>query len=317
MGGASLGYGLKFDLPDVKGLEDYTPPLNTRVLARDGSTIASFGQQRRILIAYRDIPRDFERALVSVEDSSYYRHNGIDLRGIARAAWHDLTTLSLEQGASTLTQQLARGLFLTPDKTARRKLQEMLLAIEIERNYTKQEILRLYCNQVYIGHGFYGIEAASRNYFGKPARELDLPQAALLAGIIQRPEGLSPLRNPDRALRRRNHVLTRMAEEGYLTREQAEAAHRAPLALAPKRESSEAAPYFVEEVRRWLQPKFGEEGVYQSGLEVRTTLDTRLQTLADRAMDSGLRQLDKRQGWRGVSAHVRKDQSPDAWESPS
>ncbi len=315
--GASLGYGLKFDLPDVKKLEDYTPPLSTRVLARDGSTIASFGGQRRTLIPYSDIPKVFEHALVAVEDSDFYRHSGIDVRGILRAAWYDLTTLSLEQGASTLTQQLARNLFLKPDKTVRRKFQEMLLAFEIEREYTKQEILRLYCNQVYMGHGRYGLEAASRFFFGKPARELTLPEAALLAGLIQRPEALSPIRSPDRALKRRNHVLERMVDEGYITRRLCRDAQKEPLGISPHQETADLAPYYVEEVRRLLYAKLGEESLYQGGLEVRTTLDPRLQAEANRSVEEGLRELDKRHGWRGVASRVPAGRDPAGWEPPS
>ncbi len=318
--GVTLGYGLKFDLPDVKKLENYAPPLSTRVLARDGTPLASFGEQRRTLVPYKDIPRVFEQALIAVEDSNFYHHSGIDFRGILRAAWHDLTNLTLEQGASTLTQQLARNLFpdvLKPEKTAHRKFQEMLLAFEIERRYTKQEILRLYCNQVYMGHGRYGIEAASRFYFGKPAKEMTLPEAALLAGLVQRPEGLSPFRHPERAQKRRNHVLDRMAEERFIRPATARDAQREPLRLSTLRESADFAPYFVEEVRRLMQAKFGDENLYQSGLEVRTTLDPRLQGLANAAMDLGLRELDKRQGWRGVKVRVPPGQSPETWDPPS
>ncbi len=319
-GGAALGYGLNLDLPDVAKLENYTPPLSTRVMARDGSPLASFGEQRRMLIASRDIPKVFEQALIAVEDSNFYHHSGIDFRGILRAAWYDVSHLTLGQGASTLTQQLARNLFpdvLKPEKTARRKIQEMLLAIEIERRYTKQEILRLYCNQVYMGHGRYGIEAASRFYFGKPAKDVTVGEAALLAGVIQRPEGLSPFRNAERASKRRNHVLDRMAEEGYLSPARAKAAQREPLRLSPWRESADLAPYFVEEVRRHLQAKYGDESLYRSGLEVRTTLDPRLQSLANAAMDAGVRELDKRQGWRGVKVRVPEGASPETWEPPS
>ena len=318
--GAVLGYGLKFDLPDVAKLEDYTPPLSTRVLAREGTPLASFGEQRRVLIPYGDIPKVFEQALIAVEDASFYRHSGIDVQGIARAAWYDLTHLTLEQGASTITQQLARNLFpdvLRPEKTAHRKFQEMLLAFEIERRYTKQEILRLYCNQVYMGHGRYGIEAASRYYFGKPAKGMTLPEASLLAGLVQRPEGLSPFRHPDRAVRRRNHVLDRMADEGFIRPSTAAAARKEPLGLAAQRETADVAPYFVEEVRRLMQAKYGDESLYQAGLEVRTTLDPRLQKLANAAVDFGLRELDKRQGWRGVKARVPPGASPETWEPPS
>jgi penicillin-binding protein 1A len=317
VGGVALGVGLQTDLPDVKSLENYTPPLNTRVLAADGSPIASFGEQRRMLVAYKDIPKVFEQALVSVEDANFYHHNGIDLQGIARAVWHDVTSMSFEEGASTLTQQLARNLFLKPDKTMHRKLQEMKLAMEIERHYSKQEILTLYCNQVYMGHGRYGVEAASRYYFGKPAREMSLPEAALLAGLIQRPESLSPFRNAERAIRRRNHVLDRMVDAGYLTRAAATAAQRVTLAATHAQESVDLAPYFAEEVRRAIQTKFGEEAVYQAGLEVRTTLDPKLQTIANAALDSGLRALDKRQGWRGGRVQIPKDADPYAYAPPS
>lgn len=319
--GAMLGSGLWFDLPDVKRLEDYTPPLSTRVLARDGSALASFAEQRRILLEYRGIPKVFEQALIAVEDANFYRHSGIDARGILRALWRDVTTLSLEQGASTLTQQLARNLFpgvVNPsEKTLRRKIQEAMLAIEIERNYSKQEILQLYCNQVYMGHGRYGLEAASRFFFGRTARELTLPQAALLAGVIQRPEALSPIRNPERARKRRNHVLDRMVEEGFLREAAARDAQRAPLGLDLARENAALAPYFVEEVRRYLQARYGGEAVYQSGLEVRSTLDPSLQETANRAVDHGLRLLDKRQGWRGAPSRVPAGESPDTFRPPS
>ncbi len=317
LGGVALGHGLKLDLPDVEGLDRYTPPLNTRVLARDGATIGSFGEQRRTLLAQKDIPKVFLQALVAVEDANFYEHGGIDVKGIARAAWHDLTTMSFEQGASTLTQQLSRNLFLKPDKTPRRKLQEMMLAMQIEQRYSKDEILRMYCNQVYMGHGRYGLEAASEFYFGKRAAELDLAESALLAGLIQRPEGLSPFKNPDAAVRRRGHVLDRMVASRAITQQQADVANRSPLALSPRHDATDIAPYFVEEVRRALQAKYGEEGIYQGGLEVRTGLDVRLQRAANGAVDKGLRQLDKRQGWRGRIDKVAAGQRPESWASAS
>lgn len=317
LGGAAAGASLRFDLPDVRALADFKPPLATRVLARDGNPLASFGEQRRILLRYADIPKHFEHALIAVEDKNFYRHGGVDLAGIARAAWHDLKTMSLEQGASTITQQLARNLFLQPDKRWRRKLQELLLALEIEKQYSKQEILEMYCNQVYMGHGRYGLEAAARFYFGKTARELDLPEAALLAGLIQRPETLSPFRDPDRARRRRNHVLERMLEEGYIRRGEAERAQRAPIRLAPASEDPSLASYFVEEVRRWLRDRFGDEAVYQGGLEVRTTLDVGLQQIANRAVEWGLRELDRRRGWRGRLPRVPAGADPATWQAPS
>lgn len=317
IGGAALAHGLKLDLPDVEALDRYTPPLNTRVLARDGATIGSFGDQRRTLLAQKEIPKNFLQALVAVEDSHFYEHGGIDYKGIARAAWHDLTTMSFQQGASTLTQQLSRNLFLKPDKTPRRKLQEMLLAMEIEQRYSKDEILHMYCNQVYMGHGRYGLEAAAQFYFGKHAPELDLPEAALLAGLIQRPEGLSPFRNADAAVRRRNHVLERMVAEKDITSAEADVAKRAPLVLSARRDSTEIAPYLVEEVRRALQAKYGEDGIYQGGLEVRTGIDVALQRIANSSVELGLRQLDKRQGWRGRIDKVGAGQTPESWASAS
>ncbi len=317
LGGLALGHGLKLDLPDVEALDRYTPPLNTRVLAREGTTIGSFGEQRRTLLAQRDIPKVFLQALVAVEDSNFYEHGGLDFKGIARAAWHDLTTMSFQQGASTLTQQLSRNLFLKPDKTPRRKVQEMLLAMEIEQRYSKDEILRMYCNQVYMGHGRYGLEAAAQFYFGKHAVDLDLPESALLAGLVQRPEGLSPFKNPEASLRRRGHVLGRMVAEGEITPEQADAAKQAPLVLSPRHDAKDVAPYFVEEVRRALQARYGEEGIYQGGLEVRTGIDVDLQRIANRAVDHGLRQLDKRQGWRGRIGKVGDGEEPETWVSPS
>ena len=315
VGGAAIGHGLKGDLPDVEALDRYTPPLNTRVLARDGATIGSFGEQRRTLLAQKDIPKVFLQALVAVEDSNFYKHGGIDLKGIARAAWHDLTTMSFEQGASTITQQLSRNLFLKPDKTPRRKVQEMLLAMDIEKRYSKDEILRMYCNQVYMGHGRYGLAAAAEYYFDKHAPELDLSESALLAGLIQRPEGLSPFRNPEASIKRRAHVLERMVAEGDITPQQAEQAKRAPLVLSSHHDAADIAPYFVEEVRRAIQAKYGEEGIYQGGLEVRTGLDIKIQRAANTAVDAGLRQLDKRQGWRGRIDKVGAGQAPEDWAS--
>ncbi len=317
IGGVALGHGLRLDLPDVEALDRYTPPLNTRVLARDGATIGSFGDQRRTLLSQREIPKVFLQALVAVEDSHFYEHGGIDLKGIARAAWHDLTTLSFQQGASTLTQQLSRNLFLKPDKTPRRKLQEMLLAMEIEKRYSKDEILRMYCNQVYMGHGRYGLEAASQFYFGKHAPELDLAESALLAGLIQRPEGLSPFRNPDASLKRRSHVLERMVAEGNISQQQADEANKERLELSTRRDATEIAPYLVEDVRRALQARYGEDGVYQGGLEVRTGIDVTMQRIANQAVERGLRQLDKRQGWRGRMDKVPAGQTPETWASAS
>ncbi len=316
LAGGGFGYFLRLDLPRVEALEDYTPPLATRLYARDGSLLASFAEEQRVYLPYEQIPEVFRKAVVAAEDARFFQHAGLDLRGIARALWRDVREMRLAEGASTITQQLARGLFLHPRKLWRRKLQEIFLAIEIERRYSKEEILALYCNQVYTGHGRYGVEAAARFYFGKPARELTLPEAALLAGVLRRPESYSPLRDPERSLARRNYVLSRMEELGFVTREQAEAARRQPLQLAARQPGRQLAPYFVEEVRRMLQARLGEASVYRAGLEVRTTLDPQLQTAAERAIEWGLRRLDKRRGWRGVQARVPQGADPETWEAP-
>ena len=317
IGGAALGTFLRFDLPDVRALEDYRPPLMTRVVASDGTVLDTFAEQRRILIDYDEIPAVFRDALVASEDASFFKHTGLDFKGILRAAWNDLRSWRLAQGASTLTQQLARNLFLHPEKTPRRKLQEALLALEIERQYAKEEILRFYCNQVYMGHGRYGLEAAARFYFGLPARELSLGQAATLAGLLQRPEALSPKRHPERALERRNHVLRRMVENGSLDAEHAAAAQALPLdETAGRDDRGDLAPYFVEEVRRWLQARYGSSDLYTGGLTVRTTLDPRLQEVANEALAFGLSELDRRRGWRGVPARVPAGSDPAQWEAP-
>ena len=314
--GLALGVYLRLDLPAVEALENYTPPLQTRVLAADGAAVGSFGGERRTLVPYERIPDTFRNALVSIEDNDFFRHPGVDLSGIARALWRDMAHMKFEQGASTLTQQLARNLFLTRDKKLHRKVQEAMLAVEIERRYTKQEIFRLYANQVYMGHGRYGVEAAARYYFDKSISDVTLPEAALLAGIIQRPEGLSPFRRPDRAVKRRNLVLARMRQEGYLSDAEASAAMAAPLVLSTQHDADNLAPYFVEEVRRWLQKTFGDAALYEQGLEVHTTLDRRLQTLANGALEQGLRVLDKRQGWRGAVGHVPPGADAESYAPP-
>jgi penicillin-binding protein 1A len=292
--GAGLGFFFGRDVADVRALEEYSPPVMSRILAADGTPLAAFARQRRILIEREEIPPRFAEALIATEDSRFYSHTGIDHVGVLRAAWVDLRSRRLSQGASTLTMQLARLLYLNRERTLGRKIREALLAMEIERNFSKEEILTLYCNQVYMGHGRYGLEAASRFYFDKSAGRLDLAEAALLAGIVQRPEGLSPLRHPEKARSRRDHVLDRMAQEGYITREEARAAKAAPVTVAERREPRGEAPWFVEEVRRWLKKRYGDEEIYARGLEVRTTLDPRLQEIANRAVAGGLRNLSKK-----------------------
>lgn len=315
--GATVGTFLRFDLPDVRGLEDYQPPEMTRVLDREGEPYAAFAEERRLSLDFGEIPQTFQQALIAAEDSEFLTHPGVDVKGIARAVLRDVLERRKAQGASTLTQQLARNLFLHREKTFRRKAQEALLALEIERRYSKEEILRFYANQVYMGHGRYGLEAAARHYFAKPARELTLAESATLVGLLPRPEGYSPLKSPERAKERRDYVLRRMAEEGYVDEATARATMELPIELPPTRGIEEEAPFFTEEVRRWLQERYGATGVYQEGLVVRTTMDRELQAVAERAVENGLRALDKRQGWRPDDVRrVPEPEVPETWESP-
>jgi penicillin-binding protein 1A len=305
--GSSTGYLLTTDIPEVTRLEDWKPPVVTVLYADDGSPAYQYGGEKRILVDFKGIPASFVNGIISTEDSRFYHHFGVDPMGTARALFTDITHLKKKEGGSTLTQQLAKMLFLKPDKTFRRKIQEAILAMQIEKTYTKQEILVFYCNQMYLGHGRYGVETASRFYFGKPAREMTLAQSALLAGLVQRPEAYSPLRNLKLAISRRNHVLERMAEERYILPEDARAAEGEKFEAIQPREESEMAPYFVEEVRRYLDRVYGEVALYQEGLEVYTTLDPSLQKAANEAISRGLRAVDKRQGFRPIRDNVLRD----------
>jgi len=315
--GSALGWFLTFDIPEVTRLQDWKPPVVTTLYSGDGSVLHQFGAEKRIVVGLDQVPQAFIDGLVATEDSHFYDHVGVDPWGIARAIVKDVIHLKKAQGGSTLTQQLARSLFLKPEKTWRRKLQEMVLALQIEKSFTKNEILTFYVNQVYMGHGRYGIEAAARWYFGHPAKELSLADAALLAGLVQRPEAYSPIRSPDRAMARRNHVLHRMVQEHKLQRDAASAAVKEPVSVAKVQEEEALAPYFVEEVRRYLDATYGEVALYQEGLEVHTTLDPDLQGAADEAMFRGLRALDKRRGWRGGLPNViREGGDPATWSHP-
>jgi penicillin-binding protein 1A len=316
--GSVFGYVLTFDIPEVRQLQDWKPPVVTTLYSADGQILYQFGAEKRIVVGVDQIPKSFLDALIATEDSHFYNHMGIDPWGIARAIVTDVIHFRKAQGGSTLTQQLARSLFLKPDKTLRRKLQEMVLALQIEKAFTKSEILAFYCNQVYMGHGRYGVEAASEFYFGKPAKEMTLEESALLAGLVQRPESYSPVRAPELAKTRRNHVLTRMVQEGKLSKPDADAAIAKPVVVAKIAEEDNIAPYFVEEVRRYLDAKYGEEVLYKEGLEVHTTLDPVMQRAANQGVSDGLRTLDKRQGFRPIKENVLKEKGdPATYTHPS
>jgi penicillin-binding protein 1A len=296
LGGALVGVFLAFesDLPQVTSLEEFQPNIITQVFAADGSTLGEFAIEKRVVVEFRDIPPVLRNAIVAVEDADFWKHIGINPWRIPGAALANVRSGRRGQGFSTLTMQLTRLLFLTPEKTYERKIKEIILAFQIEKNFTKEEIFTLYCNQIYFGHGNYGVEAASRFLFGKPVKDLTLPEAALLAGIPQNAPRLSPIHHPDRALARRNHVLERMAEEKYISREEADAARGEPLGLRLRKDPPSIAPHFLEEVRKYLEREYGSQRIYQGGLRVDTTLDPAMQRAAVRALRDGLLSLDRR-----------------------
>ncbi len=313
-------------MPRVDGLAEYTPPTITRLLDREGRAFATYASERRVLLAEDEIPEPLRQAVLAAEDANFLGHGGVDAQGVVRAALSNALE-GTRQGGSTLTMQLARKLYLTPEKTWRRKIEEALLSVEIEKNFSKQQILTLYCNLMYLGHGNYGMAAAARAYFGKGVGELTLPETATLAGILQRPSAYSPYRRPDLVLQRRDYVLRRMLEERYIDRDQMDAALAAPLVVLPEQPESEEAPYFAEEVRRYLAERLGSDALLHQGLEVRTTLDPAMQAAAEAAVRHGLTRLDHRKGWRGplqrltgvdlesqrLPSWTRIDTRPGAW----
>lgn len=292
------------DLPQVGQLETYRPVSTTELYDIHGRTIGSFALQRRVVSSYSDFPKVLLEALISTEDKDFYRHWGVNVWRIAGAAYRDIESRGKVQGASTLTMQLARNLFLSPDRSFRRKIEEALLAIQIERRFTKEQILTLYANQIYLGHGVYGFEAASEFYFSKPAKQLTLPEAALIAGLPKSPALYSPINHPDRALHRRNLVINAMLEDGKITAHQADDARNAPLGLKIAPDPNSVAPYFVEEVRRYLENKYGTDQVHEGGLRVYTSLDVDLQRAATAAVLDGLAAYERRHGWRGHLENV-------------
>jgi penicillin-binding protein 1A len=309
--GALLGAGgfyLAFlrDLPDLRSVDDYRPPLASRVYDRNGVQIGEFFRERRRLTPLEEIPEHVIDAFVAGEDSTFFEHAGLDFQAILRAAWRNLLAGGKVEGASTITQQTVKGLLLTPERTYRRKIREMILARELEQHFSKREILFLYLNQIYFGHGAYGIGQAARAYFDKTPAELTISEGAQLAGLPKAPSRYSPFANPDRAEQRRRYVLRRMLEDGLIDAE----AHARALAEVPVLRDAEtpdsvaAAAYFTEEVRRRLFDELGGAAVLEGGLTVETTLDAELQKAAVQAVQHGLRDLDQRQGFRGPLRHV-------------
>lgn len=294
-----VGVAAAIHMPRVETITEFTPTLITELYDRDGDVFATYARERRMMIEEGQIPEVVEQAVVAAEDGNFYRHGGIDAVGVVRAATANLRRGERFSGASTITMQLARMLYLSREKKWRRKIEEAFLAVELEKSLTKQQILTLYCNLVNLGHGRYGVEAASRYFFNKPASELELVEAATLAGIIQRPSDYSPYRRPDMVTTRRNYVLERMTAEGYITREELVAAKAEPLLVVRQGPREDFAPYFAEEVRQHLEAEFGATRMYEGGLQVATTLDRGAQRAAEKALRDGLLRLDHQRGFRG------------------
>ena len=298
--GATAGLLLVYttDLPQVEQLEHYRPSSITELYDDQERIIGSFALQRRVVANYGDFPPLLREALISIEDKDFYRHWGVNVWRIAGAAYRDSESGGKVQGASTLTMQLARNLFLSPDRSFRRKIEEALLAIQIEHRFTKEQIFTLYANQIFLGHGAYGFEAASEYYFSKPAKQLTLEEAALLAGLPKAPGLYSPINHPDRAIKRRNLVINAMLEDGKINAQQAIDARNQPIQLKLQHDPNSLAPYFVEEIRRYLENKYGADQVHEGGLRVYTSLDMDLQRAATHAVLDGLAAYERRHGWK-------------------
>ncbi|MGA9304462.1 MAG: PBP1A family penicillin-binding protein [Candidatus Sulfotelmatobacter sp.] len=317
--GATTGLLLVYttDLPQVEALEAYRPSSITELYDDHGRVIGSFALQRRVVAGYDDFAPVLRDALVSIEDKDFYRHSGINFWRIVGAAYRDIESGGKVQGASTLTMQLARNLFLSPDRSFHRKVQEAMLAVQIERRFTKPQIFALYANQIFLGHGVYGFEAASEFYFSKPARQLTLTEAALLAGLPKSPAYYSPINHPDRAMKRRNLVINAMLEDGKITAAQAEDARSSLIVLHLAHDPNSLAPYFVEEIRRYLENKYGADQVHEGGLKVYTSLDVDLQNAANQAVLDGLATYERRHGWQGhLENVVAEGTAIDKYEHP-
>ena len=320
---AGLLFVYTSDLPEIRALETYRPTVVTEVYADDGQMVGSFALQRRILMTFEQAPKVLFSAVTAIEDQHFVDHWGIDFPRIAGAAFRNLLKRRITGGASTITMQLAGNLFLDrSDRSFRRKMQEMLLALQIERRYTKPQIFTMYLNQVYLAHGNYGFAAASQFYFGKLVTDLQLHEAALLAGMVNGPK-FSPLTNPAAALARRNLVLHRMAEEGKISSVEETAARKLPLGLHIQYPRNDLAPYFFEDVRKYLESTYGTEAVHERGLRVYTTLNVAMQRVANQAIRDGLHSYERRHAWRGNLPNILRDNlgtlasyEDDDWRRP-
>ncbi|HRO01611.1 MAG TPA: transglycosylase domain-containing protein, partial [Nitrobacter sp.] len=301
---AGLIWHFSQDLPEYSQLQNYEPPVMTRVHASDGSLLGEYAKERRLYLPIQAVPKLVINAFLAAEDKNFYEHGGIDYQGMARAALlyaQNYGTNKRPQGASTITQQVAKNFLLTNEVSFTRKIKEALLAMRLERTYSKDKILELYLNEIYLGLGAYGIAAASLVYFDKSVNELSVAEAAYLAALPKAPSTLHPVKNRERAIERRDYVVDRLLENGWVNQADAEKAHKQPLIVTGRSSGAHtfAGEYFAEEVRRDLFERYGEEKLYGGGLSVRTTLDPELQVMARKTMANGLVTYDEAQGWRG------------------
>ncbi len=296
---------LSEDLPKITSLSDYRPPVVTTVFSDDNRKIAEFCRERRIVIPLDQMPRMLLEAFVAAEDARFYLHKGVDLVSIVRAFFKNIEAGAIVQGGSTITQQVTKSFLLTPERSYERKIKEAILAYRIDKALTKDDILFLYLNQIYLGHGAYGVEAAAENYFGKSVKDLNLAECAMLAGLPQAPSRYSPFKHAELARQRQIYVLNRMVAEGYITNLQATEAINTELDIKPRKNwYIEEVPFFTEHVRRYIEKTYGEETLYREGLQIYTTVNIEMQKTARAQMEKGLRALDKRQGYRGPVGHL-------------
>ncbi|WP_320044053.1 PBP1A family penicillin-binding protein [uncultured Desulfobacter sp.] len=303
---------LSQDLPQINTLNDYRPAIVTNVFSDDGRKIGEFYKERRIVIPLSDMPANLLNAFVAAEDSRFREHPGIDVKSIVRAFIKNFKAGTIVQGGSTITQQVTKSFLLTPEKTYERKLKEAILAYKIEKKLSKDEILFLYLNQIYLGHGAYGVEAASENYFGKHVKDLTLAECALLAGLPQAPSRYSPFRHPELARQRQVYTLNRMKEEGMISNLEATEALNAQLDIKPRKNwFIERVPCYTEHVRRYVEKKYGKDMLYTQGLSIHTAVNIELQKIAQSAVKKGLLDLDKRCGYRGPVKNISALQVED------
>ncbi|HUJ16618.1 MAG TPA: PBP1A family penicillin-binding protein [Nitrospirota bacterium] len=312
---ALLFYVLSFNLPTVESLKDYKPSPGTTIYAEDGRVLGRVQIEKGTYVPITRVPKFMKDALLATEDPRFYQHSGIDYRGILRAALKNIISVRVAQGGSTITQQLTKVVFLSPERKITRKIKEIILARRLEKELDKDEILELYLNKVYFGHGAYGVQMAAKTYFGKNIWEVNQAEAALLAGLPKSPAAYSPYSDIDLTKLRQWHVLKRMVAEGYLTEEQSRKVYDQPISLENLRPQEELAPHLVDYLRKYIEKKYGEDMLYQGGLKVYTSIDLDLQHQAVTALREGLRALDKRQGFRGKVGYKPVKSTPIQWGS--